>query len=87
MTATKDQRTGWLKELKAGDRVGVLNTMGVLGRTMTVEVVKDITTTGEIVLADTTIPANGIKQSGLLEQMKQNKGALCLVTLSVKSLR
>lgn len=60
MTATKDQRTGWLKELKAGDRVGVLNTMGVLGRTMTVEVIKDITPTGEIVLSGTTIPTNGI---------------------------
>ena len=60
MTATKDQRTGWLKELKAGDKVGVLNTMGVLGRTMTVEVVKDITPTGEIVLVNNTIPANGI---------------------------
>ena len=60
MTATKDQRTGWLKGLKTGDRVRVLNTMGVLGRTMTIEVVKDITPTVEIVLADTTIPANGI---------------------------
>jgi len=60
MTETKDRRTGWLKELKAGDRVGVLKTMGVLGRTMTVEVVKDITPTGEIVLSGTTIPANGI---------------------------
>ena len=60
MTATKDQRTGWLKELKAGDRVGVLSTMGVLGRTMTVEVIKDITPTGEIVLSGTTIPTNGI---------------------------
>jgi hypothetical protein len=60
MTETKDRRTGWLKELKAGDRVGVLKTMGVLGRIMTVEVVKDITTTGEIVLSDNTIPANGI---------------------------
>ena len=60
MTETKDLRTGWLKGLKAGDRVGVLKTMGVLGRTMTVEVVKDITPTGEIVLADTTIPADGI---------------------------
>lgn len=60
MTETKDRRTGWLKELKAGDRVGVLKTMGVLGRTMTVEVVKDITPTGEIVLLDTTIPADGI---------------------------
>ena len=29
MTETKDRRTGWLKELKAGDRVGVLKTMGV----------------------------------------------------------
>ena len=60
MTEPIDRRTGWLKELKVGDRVGVLKTMGVLGRIMTVEVVKDITTTGEIVLADTTIPANGI---------------------------
>ena len=60
MTATKDQRTGWLKELKTGDRVRVLNTMGVLGRTMTGEVVKDITPPGEIVLANNTIPANGV---------------------------
>lgn len=60
MTETKDRRTGWLKELKAGDEVGVLNTMGVLGRTMTLEVVKDITPTGEIVLVNNTIPANGI---------------------------
>lgn len=60
MTETKDRRTGWLKELNAGDEVGVLNTMGVLGRTMTLEVVKDITPTGEIVLVNNTIPANGI---------------------------
>ena len=60
MCETIDQRTGWLKELKIGDKVQLLKTMGVLGRTMTVEVVKDITPTGEIVLADTTIPANGI---------------------------
>lgn len=60
MTETKDRRTGWLKELKVGDKVQLLKTMGVLGRTMTVEVVKGITPTGEIVLADTTIPADGI---------------------------
>ena len=60
MTEPIDQRTGWLKELKIGDKVQLLNAMGVLGRTMTIEVVKDITPTGEIVLADTTIPANGI---------------------------
>lgn len=55
----KDRRKGWLRDLKVGDKVGMLKTTGVLGRTMTVEVVKDITTTGEIVLSDTTIPANG----------------------------
>lgn len=60
MTEPIDQRTGWLKELKIGDKVQLLKTMGVLGRTMTVEVVKDITPTGEIVLSDNTIPANGI---------------------------
>lgn len=60
MTESKDQRKGWLKELKVGDKVVMLNTMGVLGRTMTVEVVKNITPTGEIVLGNTTIPANGI---------------------------
>lgn len=60
MTESKDQRKGWLKELKVGDKVVMLNTMGVLGRTMTVEVVKNITPTGEIVLENTTIPANGI---------------------------
>ena len=60
MSELKDQRTGWLKELKIGDKVQLLNTMGVLGRTMTVEVVKDITPIGEIVLVNNTIPANGV---------------------------
>ena len=60
MSELKDQRNGWLNELKVGDKVRMLKTMGVLGRTMTVEVVKDITTTGEIVLLDIKIPANGI---------------------------
>ena len=60
MSELKDQRIGWLKELKIGDKVQLLNTMGVLGRTMTVEVVKDITPTGEIVLVNNTIPANGV---------------------------
>ena len=60
MTEPIDQRTGWLKELKIGDKVQLLNAMGVLGRTMTIEVVKDITPTGEIVLANKTIPANGV---------------------------
>ena len=80
--------------------------MGVLGRTMTVEVVKDITPTGEIVLSGTTIPANGIlhyegyKTIRLVREdetdkgsswgkrsLRYQRGALCLVTLSVKSLR
>ena len=60
MSELKDQRIGWLKELKIGAKVQLLNTMGVLGRTMTVEVVKDITPTGEIVLVNNTIPANGV---------------------------
>lgn len=60
MSEPKDQRIGWLKELKIGDKVHLLNTMGVLGRTMTVEVVEDITPTGEIVLENNTIPADGI---------------------------
>lgn len=60
MTETKDQRTGWLRDLKVGDKVGMLKTMGVLGRTMTVEVVKVITPTGEIVLGNNTIPADGV---------------------------
>ena len=60
MTESKDQRKGWLRDLKVGDKVVMLNTMGVLGRTMTVEVVKDITPTGEIVLANNTIPADGV---------------------------
>lgn len=60
MSGSKDQQTGWLKELKKGDKVQLFKTNGFLGRTVTVETIKDITPTGEIVFSDIKIPANGI---------------------------
>lgn len=48
MTASKDQRTGWLKELKVGDYVFVKQYRGALGSVKTLAVVDKITPTGRI---------------------------------------
>ena len=48
MTETKDQRAGWLKELKVGDKVFVRNSRGVLGSVKSLAVVDKITPTGRI---------------------------------------
>lgn len=48
MTASKDQRTGWLKELKVGDKVFVRNSRGALGSVKSLAVVDKITPTGRI---------------------------------------
>lgn len=48
MTASKDQRTGWLKELKVGDYVFVKQYRGTLGSIKTLAVVDKITPTGRI---------------------------------------
>lgn len=48
MTESKDQREGWLKELKVGDKVFVRNSRGVLGSVKSLAVVDKITPTGRI---------------------------------------
>lgn len=48
MTESKDQRRGWLKELKAGDYVFVKQCRGTLGSVKTLAVVDKITPTGRI---------------------------------------
>lgn len=48
MTESKDQRTGWLKELKVGDYVFVKQYRGALGSVKTLAVVDKITPTGRI---------------------------------------
>lgn len=48
MTESKDQREGWLKELKVGDKVFVRNYRGALGSIKTLAVVDKITPTGRI---------------------------------------
>lgn len=48
MTGSKDQRTGWLKELKVGDYVFVKQYRGTLGSVKTLDVVDKITPTGRI---------------------------------------
>lgn len=48
MTASKDQRTGWLKELKVGDYVFVKQYRSTLGSVKTLAVVDKITPTGRI---------------------------------------
>lgn len=48
MTETKDQRTGWLKDHKVGDKVFVRNYRGALGSVKSLAVVDKITPTGRI---------------------------------------
>ena len=48
MTESKDQRKGWLKDLKVGDKVFIVSSKGVLGSVKTFAVVEKITPTGRL---------------------------------------
>ena len=48
MEETKDKRVGWLRDLKVGDKVFIVNSKGVLGSTKTLAVVEKITPTGRL---------------------------------------
>ena len=48
MTESKDQRKGWLRELKVGDKVFVVSSRGALGSVKTLAIVEKITPTGRI---------------------------------------
>lgn len=48
MTESKDQRRGWLKDLKVGDKVFVRSYRGAFGSTKNLAIVDKITPTGRI---------------------------------------
>lgn len=48
MTESKDQRRGWLKDLKVGDKVFVRSYRGAFGSTKNLTIVDKITPTGRI---------------------------------------
>lgn len=59
MTETKDQRKGWLKDLKAGDTVFVVRSKGILGSRNEATVEK-ITPTGRIKVGGVQFPPSGV---------------------------
>lgn len=61
MTESKDQRTGWLKELKVGDKVFVDSSKGVLGRVKRLATVEKITPTGRLNVDGEQFPPSGEK--------------------------
>lgn len=56
---SKDQRIGWLRELKVGDDVFVLESRGVLGTGIDLAKVEKITPTGRINVNGKQFPPNG----------------------------
>ena len=59
MTETKDQRTGWLKDLKVGDKVFVVRSKGILGSRNEATIEK-ITPTGRIKVGRVQFPPSGV---------------------------
>lgn len=59
MTETKDQRKGWLRDLKVGDKVFIVSSRGVLGSTKTLAVVEKITSTGRLNVKGQQFPPSG----------------------------
>lgn len=59
MTESKDQRKGWLRDLKVGDKVFVVSSKGVLGSTKTLAVVEKITPTGRLNVEGQQFPPSG----------------------------
>lgn len=64
MTGSKDQRTGWLKELKVGDYVFVKQYRGTLGSVKTLAVVDKITPTGRINIGVQQFQPSGERRQG-----------------------
>lgn len=56
---TKDQRKGWLRDLKVGDKVFVVSSKGVLGSVITLAVVEKITPTGRLNVEGQQFPPSG----------------------------
>lgn len=59
MTESKDQRKGWLRDLKVGDKVFIVSSKGVLGSVRTLAVVKKITPTGRLNVEGQQFPPSG----------------------------
>lgn len=59
MTESKDQRKGWLRDLKVGDKVFIVSSRGVLGSTKTLAVVEKITPTGRLNVKGQQFPPSG----------------------------
>lgn len=59
MTESKDQRKGWLRDLKVGDKVFVVSSKGVLGSVKRIAVVEKITPTGRLNVEGQQFPPSG----------------------------
>jgi hypothetical protein len=59
MTESKDQRKGWLKDLKVGDKVFIVSSKGVLGSVKTLAVIEKITPTGRLNVKGQQFPPSG----------------------------
>lgn len=59
MTESKDQRKGWLRDLKVGDKVFIVSSKGVLGSVRTLAVVEKITPTGRLNVGGQQFPPSG----------------------------
>lgn len=59
MTESKDQRKGWLRDLKVGDKVFIVSSKGVLGSVRTLAVVEKITPTGCLNVEGQQFPPSG----------------------------
>ena len=59
MTETKDQRKGWLKDLKVWDQVFVVESRGVFSDVKTLAIVEKITPTGRINVGRYQFPPTG----------------------------
>lgn len=71
MTESKDQRTGWLKELKVGDYVFVKQYRGALGSVKTLAVVDKITPTGRINIGERQFQPSGCRQGYRWARLEQ----------------
>ena len=60
----KDKRTGWLKDLKVGDEVFLIQGRGVWGSYTTISQVQKITPTGKINVDGVQFSPNGSNYSG-----------------------
>lgn len=61
MTESKEQRKGWLRDLKVGDKVFIVSSKGVLGSVKTLATVEKITPTGRLNVKGVQLPPSGYR--------------------------